>query len=60
MLVERVAPLVPPARQLWGDLPVEDRALWARLSDPAQRARLLDDPDFACCEGHIVAVGTVP
>ena len=72
-LVERSAPLGPPERQVWGDLlahfaplalqhalPAEDRALWARLADPAERERLLDDPDFACCEGHVVAVGTAP
>jgi len=71
-LVERVAPLAPSTRQLWGDalayfaaialrqaLPEEDRALWARLTDPEERERLLDDPDFSCCEGHAVAVGTV-
>ena len=72
-LVERSAPLGPPERQFWGDLlayfaplglrhavPAEDRAFWARLTDPAERERLLDDPDFACCEGHVVAVGTTP
>lgn len=70
-LVERVAPLAPPGRQLWDDLlayfapvalrhalPAEERALWGRLADPAGRARLFDDPDFSCCEGHVVAVGT--
>ena len=72
-LVERSAPLGPPERQFWGDVlayfaplglrhavPAEDRAFWARLTDPAERERLLDDPDFACCEGHVLAVGTAP
>ena len=58
---------------MWGDLlayfaplalqhalPAEDRALWARLTDPDERARLLDDPDFSCCEGHVLADGTAP
>ena len=60
-------------RQHWGDLlaawpsiasgydlPAADRALWARLTDPAERERLLDDPDFSCSEGHVLAVGIVP
>lgn len=72
-LVERSAPLQPAERQFWGDalayfaplalhhaLPAEDRALWDRLTDPAEQERLLDDPDFYCCEGHVVAVGRVP
>jgi arsenite methyltransferase len=72
-LVERNAPLGPAERQHWGDLfadwpaltsgydlPAADRALWARLSDPAERERLLDDPDFSCSEGHVLAVGVVP
>lgn len=72
-LVERSAPLGSFERQYWGDLlayfaPLglrhallaEERALWARLADRAGRDRLLDDPDFACCEGHVVAVGVVP
>jgi arsenite methyltransferase len=72
-LVERHAPLGPASRQLWGDLftdwpalasgydhPAADRALWARLSDPAEREGLLDDPDFSCSEGHVLAVGVVP
>lgn len=71
-LVERSAPLRPAERQFWGDLlayfaplasrhalSAEDRALWDRLTDPAERERLLDDPAFYCCEGHVVAVGTV-
>jgi hypothetical protein len=53
-----------PERQLWDDylayfaplalhhaVPAEDRAFWTRLTDQAARERLLDDPDFACCEG---------
>ena len=72
-LVERNAPLGPAERQHWGDLlaawpsiasgydlPAADRALWARLTDPAERERLLDDPDFSCSEGHVLAVGIVP
>jgi hypothetical protein len=30
------------------------------LTDPAALDRLLDDPDLSFCEGHIVAIGTVP
>jgi arsenite methyltransferase len=72
-LVERNAPLGPAERQHWGDLlttwpsiaagyelPAADRALWARLTDPAERAHLLDDPDFYCSEGHVLVVGRVP
>lgn len=71
-LVERSAPLRSPERQLWSDylayfaplalrhvLPAHDRVLWRRLTDPTERERLLDDPDFICCEGHGVAVGRV-
>jgi SAM-dependent methyltransferase len=73
VLAERSAPLGRFDRQFWGDLlthyaslapqldlPSEDRVVWERLSNPAEMRRLLDDPDFNCCEGHIVAVGTVP
>lgn len=72
-LVERSAPLGPPERQLWGDgftyfaslalgqaLLADEREMWERLANPSERARLLDDPDFYCCEGHVVAVGRVP
>ena len=72
-MVERSAPLGPPERQFLGDIlayfaplglrhpvPAEDRAFWERLTDPAVRERLLDDPDFSCCEGHVVAIGTAP
>ncbi len=71
-LIERSAPLGLSERQLWGDyftlwapmmlrheLPDEDRAVWERLANPAEREHLLDDPDFSSCEGHVVAVGTV-
>lgn len=73
ILVERSAPLGLPERQFWGALmayfaplglhqavPAEDRVFWERLTDPAERERLLADPDFTCCEGQIIAVGTVP
>ena len=72
-LVECSAPPGPPERQLWGDylacfallglrhaVPAKDRAFWARLVDPAARERLLGDPDFSCCEGHVMAVSTAP
>lgn len=71
-LVERGAPLASFERLFWGDLlayfaplarhydlPAEDLTLWAELADPAGRSRLLDDPDFVCCEGHVLAVGRV-
>jgi SAM-dependent methyltransferase len=70
--VERSAPLGPPERQFLGDIlayfaplglrhpvPAEDRAFWARLTDPAERERLLDDPDFHYYEGQVLAIGTV-
>jgi hypothetical protein len=72
-LIERTAPLDPPARQFWRDLltgmgsraptldlPAEDREAWARLRDPAALDNYLDDPDFYGCEGNILTVGTVP
>jgi len=72
-LVERSAPLAPTERQLWGDyftfwssvlprhdIPAADRQLWERLSVPAEQERILRDPDFICCEGYGVAVGSAP
>jgi SAM-dependent methyltransferase len=74
-LVERSAPLPPAERQFLGDLlgfcarsapewnanvPAEDRLFWDQLTDPAAVDRLLDDPDLNYCEGHIMAIGTVP
>lgn len=73
ILAERSAPLRLPERQFWGailvywvpiaqehPLSTEDRAFWERMSDPIERERWLDDPDLTCCEGQIIAVGTVP
>jgi SAM-dependent methyltransferase len=72
-LIERAAPLDPPARQFWRDLltgmgsraptldlPAADQGAWARLRDPAALDAYLDDPDFYGCEGNILTVGTVP
>lgn len=71
-LIERTAPLDPPARQYWRDLltamvaraptldlPAADQAFWAGLRDPAALDAYLDDPGFYGCEGNILAVGTV-
>lgn len=41
-------------------LPAEDRAFWERHCDPHASGHVADHPDFYWCEGHIVAVGTVP
>lgn len=73
VLSERSAPLGRYERRFWGDwlalsahiapridLPAVDQAFWERLADLGEMDRLLDDPDCYCCEGHIVAVGTVP
>jgi SAM-dependent methyltransferase len=73
ILAERCAPLALPERQFWGavmdyfaplglehPVPTEDRAFWERMNNPAERERWLDDPDLVCCEGQIIAVGTVP
>jgi len=72
-LIERVAPLAPPARQFWQgllatlaadtatlNLPTADQELWARFRDPAALDAYLDDPEFCGCEGNILTVGTVP
>lgn len=72
-LIERIAPLDPPARQVWRDLltamaaraptldlPAADQALWAGLRDPPALDAYLDDPDFYGCEGNILTVGAVP
>lgn len=72
-LGERSAPLPPATRRSLGDMlgfcarfapewnvPAADRPFWAQLTDPAALDRLLDDPDLYFCEGHIVAMGTVP
>lgn len=72
-LGERSAPLPPATRQFLGDMlgylarsapewnvPAEDRPFWEQLTDPAALDRLLDDPDLYYCEGHIMAIGTVP
>lgn len=59
-LVERSAPLGPPERQFWADVLAYSAPLGRRTPVPAERERLLDDPDFSCCEGHVVVVGTVP
>ncbi len=72
-LGERGAPLPPATRRSLGDLlgycarsarewnvPAADRPFWEELTDRVALDRLLDDPDLYFCEGHIVAVGTVP
>jgi arsenite methyltransferase len=73
VLAERSAPLGKFERQFYRDwlglcatiapsldMPAADRAMWQQLADPAGMDRLLDDPDLYCCEGHIMAIGTVP
>lgn len=42
------------------NLPADDAAFWAQLSDPANLDRLLDDPDIYLCEGNVLVVGRVP
>ncbi|MGN6565718.1 MAG: class I SAM-dependent methyltransferase [Thermomicrobiales bacterium] len=72
-LIERTAPLDPPARQYWRDalavlaahaptfdLPAAHQACWAGLRDPAALDAYLDDPDFYGCDSNILTVGTVP
>jgi SAM-dependent methyltransferase len=73
VLLERSAPLGRSERKRWGDwlaqcasivpqidVPAADRRLWEQLADPTGLDRLLDDPDLNYCEGHIMAIGTVP
>lgn len=73
ILIERWAPFRPVERQLWSDwvrhlsalaevrgLAEDERAAWRAVADPEAPDHPLNRPDGYVCEGHAVAVGTVP
>ena len=73
MLSEHTAPLDPAGHAFWTgylnylaasttdlDLPEADQEFWARLRDPAEVTRFLDNPDCCVMTAQILTVGTVP